>query len=290
MPIAATVATSVAGVLVQTVLTVLGLPTPVAAPVAAPVAGAPSTDGTQPQAATGRGSEPPAWLGTRVLPVDPATGYGVVRPTPPALRHRRWTLPDEVTTLPGRGYASRVVSPAPAHVVRRSTWRPGCPVRADELAWVRVVFWGFDAERHTGELLVHRDVAADVARVFGALYRARFPQEQVGILRTWDPDAPPTGDGNGTGAFVCRPSTGASYFSQHAYGLAIDLNTFQNPYAKGAVVLPELASSYLRRGDVRSGMVTADGPVVRAFAAIGWEWGGDWRYSKDYMHFSRNGL
>ena len=34
----------------------------------------------------------------------------------------------------------------------------------------------------------------------------------------------------------------------------------------------------------------ADGPVVRAFARIGWEWGGHWQYSKDYMHFSRNGL
>ena len=55
-------------------------------------------------------------------------------------------------------------------------------------------------------------------------------------------------------------------------------------------MLPELASSYLRRGRVRAGMVTAGGPVVRAFASIGWEWGGDWRYSKDYMHFSRNGL
>jgi hypothetical protein len=37
-------------------------------------------------------------------------------------------------------------------------------------------------------------------------------------------------------------------------------------------------------------MVTADGPVVAAFARIGWEWGGAWRRSRDYMHFSRNGL
>ena len=279
----------VVAALVHAVLTVLGVPAPALVGVVDQPP-ARSSDGTQPLAATGRGSRPPAWLGTRVLPVDPATGYGVVRPTPPALRHRRWTLPDDATPLPGRGYVSRVVSPAPRHVLRRSTWRPGCPVAARDLAWVRVAFWGFDAERHTGELLVHREVAEDVARVFGVLYRVRFPQEQVGIARTWDPDAPPTGDGNGTGAFVCRASTGASYFSQHAYGLAIDLNTFQNPYAKGAAVLPELASSYLRRDRVRAGMVTADGPVVRAFASIGWEWGGAWRYSKDYMHFSRNGL
>jgi hypothetical protein len=208
------------------------------------------------------------------------------------MRERRWTLADDVRMPlpPGRGYAAKVVSPAPQRVIARSSWKPGCPVAATDLAWVRLAFWGFDARRHTGELLVHRTVADDIVEVFRALYRARFPQEQVGIVRAYDPDAPSTGDGNGTGSFVCRPSTGATYFSQHAYGLALDLNSFQNPYAKGSVVLPELASAYLDRTRVRSGMVTPDGPVVRAFARIGWEWGGAWNYSKDYMHFSQNGL
>jgi hypothetical protein len=41
---------------------------------------------------------------------------------------------------------------------------------------------------------------------------------------------------------------------------------------------------------VLNGLVTPDGPVVRAFARIGWEWGGAWRCSKDCMHFSQNGL
>ena len=67
------------------------------------------------------------------------------------------------------------------------------------------------------------------------------------------------------------------------------MNPFQNPYLKGDLVLPELASSYLDRGRVRPGMIEPDGPVVRAFAAIGWEWGGAWRTLKDYQHFSQNG-
>jgi hypothetical protein len=29
--------------------------------------------------------------------------------------------------------------------------------------------------------------------------------------------------------------------------------------------------------------------VVRAFAGIGWGWGGDWHSLKDYMHFSLTG-
>ncbi|WP_248579839.1 M15 family metallopeptidase [Nocardioides sp. InS609-2] len=80
--------------------------------------------------------------------------------------------------------------------------------------------------------------------------------------------------------------TGGSAYSQHAYGLAIDVNTFQNPYVKDDVALPELASSYLRRDRVRPGMLVTAGPVIRAFAAIGWEWGGNWRTLKDLQHFS----
>jgi hypothetical protein len=245
-------------------------------------------DGTLLEAATGFGSRPPDWLGTRELP-RAANGYGEVQPTPPVLRNRRWTLPDTVPMLPGRGFAAKVRSPAPRRVIERSTWQQGCPVAPTDLAWVRLTFWGFDAQRHTGELLVHRTVAEDIVSVFRTLYRRRFPQEQVVIVRSYDPDAPTTGDANGTGSFVCRPSTGASYFSQHAYGLALDVNTFQNPYAKGDVVLPELASSYLRRGEVRPGMIVAAGPVIEAFARIGWEWGGHWNESLDFQHFSQNG-
>ena len=36
-------------------------------------------------------------------------------------------------------------------------------------------------------------------------------------------------------------------------------------------------------------MITPDEPAVRAFASIGWEWGGDWSTLKDYQHFSLTG-
>ena len=32
-----------------------------------------------------------------------------------------------------------------------------------------------------------------------------------------------------------------------------------------------------------------DGPAVRAFEEIGWQWGGAWSSLKDYQHFSANG-
>ena len=102
-------------------------------------------------------------------------------------------------------------------------------------------------------------------------------------------DLKPTGDGNNTGAFVCRPTAAQSSYSEHAYGLAIDVNPFQNPYHRGEVVIPELASAYLNREKERPGMIFEDGPVVSAFDGIGWSWGGRWRNLTDLHHFSRNG-
>jgi hypothetical protein len=234
------------------------------------------------------GTVPPPWLGTRPLPLRP-DGYGQAQPTPPELDPRRFTLPDTLAPLPGDGFAS-VVEKVPAEVLARSTWAPGCPVGADDLAYVQLTFWGFDDQRHTGELLLNRSVADDVVGVFRTLYKERFPFEELRVTPRSELDAHPTGDGNNTESFVCRPSTGSTTtLSQHAFGLAIDLDPFQNPYTNDDLVLPELASSYLDRDDVRPGMITPDGVVVRAFESIGWTWGGTWRSLKDYQHFSQNG-
>jgi hypothetical protein len=242
---------------------------------------------TAPQRAA-PGTVPPPWLGTRTLPRT-QDGYGEVRPTPRVMRVRRWNTRDSTPALPGHGFTARVADPAPKAVIARSTWQPGCPVGKEDLAWLRMTYWGFDQARHSGELLLSGSVAGDVVTVFRRLYEARFPIEAMGIARLEDLDAPPTGDGNVTGSFACRPIRGGTAYSQHAYGLAVDLNPFQNPYHHGDVVLPELASAYLDRDWLRPGMVTPDGPAVRAFTSIGWEWGGEWSSLKDYQHFSLTG-
>ncbi len=249
-------------------------------------ASAPPSPAVSTSATPEPGTVPPAWLFKRPLPVT-SDGFGEIRPTPPELRVRRFNLPDSVPSLPGSGFASRVEQ-APAKVIARSTWKPGCPVRADQLDWVRLTYVGFDGKRHTGELLAHQQVSADLVTVFRALWKARFPIEEMRITEARELDLKPTGDGNNTGAFVCRPLFNSSTYSEHAYGLAIDVNPFQNPYHRGEVVIPELASSYLKRGRERPGMIAEGGPVVDAFDAIGWGWGGRWRNLTDLQHFSRN--
>ena len=260
-----------------------------------PTPALPSPTSPSPSVTPDPGTTPPAWLGQRALPRT-ANGLGEIRPTPVELRDRRFTLPDQMDPLPGDGFASRI-EPVPDDVLDRSSWSDECPVDADDLRWVRLAFWGFDDRRHTGELLVNADSAGAMVRVFGQLYAARFPIEEMRITRAEELDAEPTGDGNNTGVFLCRPVHGTTMWAQHAYGRAVDINPFQNPYIRppaakgvpGDMLIPELAAAYLDRSRNAPGMINPGDTVVRAFAAVGWEWGGDWQQAKDYMHFSANG-
>jgi hypothetical protein len=217
-----------------------------------------------------------------------ADGFGEIEPTPPELVNRSLPTRDFLPPPAGNAFAAQV-STVPADVLARSTWQPACPVQASDLRYVTASFWGFDHRAHTGELLVNRTGAQAMTQVFGQLFAARFPIEEMRVTAPAELDAPPTGDGNDTSAFVCRPVRGQTNWSAHAYGLAVDVNPFCNPYTKGDLVLPELASAYVDRSRVRPGMALAGGEVVRDFAAVGWSWGGAWTSPTDRMHFTATG-
>jgi hypothetical protein len=258
------------------------------APAAAPASAA--TSAPAPVPTTTRPTPAPAWrVGARPLPLRP-DGFGEVGPTPAALRVRRLPTLDRLPPPPGGRFRSSVRPISPAVRSRMgATWRPGCPVALADLRYVTVSFRGFDGRPHTGELVVHQRVAAGVVAVFARLWRARFPIEQMRLVTGADLAARPTGDGNNTAAFVCRAARKQARWSAHAYGLAVDVNPFQNPYRRGDLVLPELAGAYLDRADRRPGMIRPGDAVTTAFAAQGWTWGGTWRSPRDLMHFSATG-
>lgn len=232
----------------------------------------------------------PRWLGERVLPLGPS-GFGEVRPTPRILRNRRFATID-VLSLPEAKRFKAVVRPVPALVAKRSSWAADCPVTLDQLSYVTMPFWGFDRELHTGEMIVNATVADEIVAAFRQLFRTHYPIEEMRVVtarevKEWE--TKPTGDVNVTSSFECRDAAETTHWSQHAYGLAIDINPFHNPYVRGDLVAPELASAYLDRSWVRPGMIIEGDGVTRAFAAIGWGWGGRWSSLKDWMHFSQSG-
>ncbi len=229
----------------------------------------------------------PDWLGTRLLPLRP-DGHGAVLPTPPEFEDRQLETIDLLPPPDGDGY-QYTIEPIPGEVLDRSSWVEGCPVMVDELRYLTVTHHGFDGDLHTGEIIVNAEWAEEVAEVFGKLFEARFPIEQMRVTTLEEVDDHPTGDFNETGSFVCRPAVGSENWSYHAYGLAIDVNPFHNPYVRDDLVIPELASAYVDRDNERPGMIYAGDVVTDAFADIGWAWGGNWNTLKDYMHFSATG-
>src|SRR5438045_7505279 len=95
-------------------------------------------------------------------------------------------------------------------------------------------------------------------------------------------------DDNASG-FNCRRAVGGSGWSEHAYGLAIDVNPVENPYVLNGRALPPAGRAYLDRARVRPGMAVGGGVLVQAFASVGWKWGGRWTRAPDYQHVSVNG-
>ena len=172
-----------------------------------------------------------------------------------------------------------------------ASWRPGCPVGPEQLRTVRVSFVGFDGRAHTGALVVNRSVANDVQVVFRRLYAARFPIRRIQPVARFGGSDDRSMAADNTSAFNCRYAVapGPKRWSLHAYGEAIDVNTVENPYLEGGRVLPPAGRSFTDRGRYRRGMAVAGGVLVRAFASVGWLWGGRWTASPDWQHFSRTG-
>jgi hypothetical protein len=169
------------------------------------------------------------------------------------------------------------------------SWRVGCPVGPAQLRRLRVSYWGFNRRRRLGMLDVHAEVAGDVVRVFRRLYATRFPIRRMRPVDAYGGNDDRSMAADNTSAFNCRFVSGTRRWSMHAYGKAIDVNPVENPYLAGGRVQPPAGRAFLNRARVRPGMAVSGGALVRAFEAMGWEWGGHWTGTPDYQHFSTSG-
>jgi hypothetical protein len=138
---------------------------------------------------------------------------------------------------------------------------------------------------------VNAAVVPEVLTVFKQLYAERFPirrMEQIAAFHGSDTASMAV---DNTSGFNCRyaVTTGPKAWSAHAYGEAIDVNTIENPYKEDGKILPPAGAAYADRSHFQAGMAVPDGQLVRAFASVGWLWGGRWTGSPDYQHFSKTG-
>ena len=104
---------------------------------------------------------------------------------------------------------------------------------------------------------VHKLVAPSLIRIFDALWKT-FGESQSEIEKV---DLHQIG-----GAYYFRARRGSRRLSNHARGIAIDIDPQDNPMGREG------------KGDM-------DPRVVAAFKAEGWTWGGDYAGTKDKMHY-----
>ncbi len=181
----------------------------------------------------------------------------------------------------------------PSEVIKQNPELP-CPEEIlESLGLLDVQYMGFDGKLHKGQIVIALHVMAEVEAFFRQALELKFPIEKVipaadGRYK-WD-DQRLIAD-NATSGFNYRPIAGTKRLSNHARGLAFDVNTRVNPcirFEKGRKTTHPIGAVWDKQA---AGALYAGHPLVRLMEGFGWEWGGHWTLKRDgivdYQHFQK---
>lgn len=169
-----------------------------------------------------------------------------------------------------------------------ASWREECPLDFRELSLLTLTYWNFDGMVARGQLAINSAVANEVVAAFAGLFEIGFPIETIQLVDDYGGDDKAAMRANVTSGFNCRFVDGTDRWSNHAFGLAVDINPLINPWAREGNVLPAEGEPYTNREPALPGMINLGDEPITIFEELGWTWGGVWQ-SADYMHFSRPG-
>jgi hypothetical protein len=181
---------------------------------------------------------------------------------------------------------SAVVAPTSAADVAK-TYRKGCPVGRSRLSTVTMNFYGRDKRMHRGVLIIRTDLVPEIKRGFTRALGARFPIAKLDNPNVYGGNDPKQMAANNTSGFNCRKVVGNPFAqSPHSYGIAIDVDTVQNPYRDSrGTWWPPNGKPYIDRTPLRFGMLGTTSALTRQLRADDFFWGGLWNPGRDYQHF-----
>ena len=167
-----------------------------------------------------------------------------------------------------------------------------CTVSLDELRYVGLKYVDFNGEIQTGELICNKALAQDMVEIFYELCTNDYRIESVKLVDEFGGDDTASMLANNTSCFNYRVVEGTTRLSNHAYGRAIDLNPFYNPYVTynkdGTTnISPEGSEAYADRSASFPYKIDENDLAYKLFKEHGFKWGGDWNNSKDYQHFEK---
>lgn len=170
----------------------------------------------------------------------------------------------------------------------------GCTVPYDDLRYVGLKYIDFDGQEQIGELICNKAVAQDMVEIFYELYQNDYRLERVRLIDEYDGDDTASMADNNTSCFNYRVVDGTTNLSKHAYGLAIDVNPYYNPYvvfgrnSDGSdYISPPGSEVYADRSQNFAYKIDENDLCYRLFTEHGFTWGGHWNSTKDYQHFQK---
>ena len=156
-----------------------------------------------------------------------------------------------------------------------------------KLSLLTVTYINYEDEAKIGNIIIHKDLAAETLEIFETLYNEKFPIYQIKLLTDFNNNDLVSMENNNTYAYANRLIEGSAMkLSNHAKGIAIDINPMQNPYLYKNLVYPAGSDIYLTRNKDIKGIITKESLIYKTFTAHGWTWGGDFTYP-DYHHFEK---
>lgn len=149
----------------------------------------------------------------------------------------------------------------------------------DKISLVNIYYRGFDNKLYHGQIIIHKDLVSSIKNIFKRIVsETNFPMTSVFPISMFNWNS--SSRLNNSGAFDWRFVKNSDEISDHSFGAAIDINPVLNPWVRKG--LPNFPYNQNKRGTLYY-----NSDVVKIFKDEGWKWGGDWKKSKDWMHFYR---
>jgi hypothetical protein len=176
--------------------------------------------------------------------------------------------------------------------MKGKSFRENCTVPRDELRLVRVLHKNLSGKICSGEIVCNKKIAWTLTEIFAELFKADYPVEKIHLVDDYDGDDEKSMADNNSSCFNFRFISHTKKISNHARGMAIDINPLYNPYCKTVdgkpSVEPANAAEFTDRTKNFPYKIQHGDLCWKIFTSRGFEWGGDWENVKDWQHFEMN--
>lgn len=183
-------------------------------------------------------------------------------------------------------------------------------VDLDELVYIKMLHYNYDGNVVVGEMIVNKAILDETREIFSALFILKYQIYSMRLIDDFwiDGDALKTDRNsvshNNSSCFCYRKIAKQENLSNHALGIAIDINPLDNPYTprnKDGSFDDSLLTDYekkalINREDkakVNKHIITLGDIACMVFDSVGFECGGIWplqneKWSSDWQHFEPN--